>query len=122
MATESITTFSAALRLPAGHTAAPVLDSPGAARLPACTILPGHQPEAGGSGQPAVPGRAGGLGHTEAGGPSYYSLQLSQLTACGVRPCRGEEEEEGDTWLCLLVRFPILAGIAEKKYSTSDLS
>ena len=39
MATESVTTFSALLRLPTGHTAAPVLDSPSAARLPACTRL-----------------------------------------------------------------------------------
>ena len=86
MATESVTTFSALLRLPTGHTAAPVLDSPSAARLPACTIVPG--------------------------GPGQYSLQLNQLAACGVRECQGEGDEEGggDTWLCLLVRFPILAG------------
>jgi hypothetical protein len=81
MATESVTTFSARLRLPEGHSAAPVLDGP--ARLPApaaCSIA------------------ALSVGE--------YSLQLGQLAACGVREC----QEQGEAWLCLLLRFPILSG------------
>lgn len=102
MSTESVTTFTAVLRLPEGHTARPVLD--GLPRLPApsaCLIQAGPYDEelAGRYGEEL----AGRHGEELAG---RYSLQLSQLAPCGVREC----EEQGEAWLCLLVRFPILAG------------
>ena len=37
----------------------------------------------------------------------FYNLQVHHLSSCGVRDC----EEQGESWLCLMVRFPALAGL-----------
>ena len=29
------------------------------------------------------------------------------MAGCGVRPC----EEDGEEWLCVLIRFPVMAGL-----------
>jgi len=39
--------------------------------------------------------------------PDVFLVDLSLLTECGVREC----EEKGETWLCLLVRYPVLRGL-----------
>ena len=36
-----------------------------------------------------------------------YLVDLSLLGECGVREC----EEQGEVWLCLLVRYPVLHGL-----------
>ena len=112
MSTESVTTFSAVLRLPEGHTAAPVLD--GLPRLPApaaCRIASLDGPAGQYRGE-EVAGHAGPpAGRYKEGVAGPYSVELGQLAPCGVREC---EEEEGEAWLCLLVRFPILTGEASK--------
>ena len=36
-----------------------------------------------------------------------FLVDLSLLAECGVREC----EEQGETWLCLLVRYPVLRGL-----------
>ena len=39
--------------------------------------------------------------------PNQYKIELHRLAECGVREC----EEQGETWLCLLVRYPVLRGL-----------
>lgn len=39
--------------------------------------------------------------------PNQYKVELHLLAECGVREC----EEQGETWLCLLVRYPVLRGL-----------
>ena len=36
-----------------------------------------------------------------------FALDLSHLDGCGVREC----SEEGETWLCVLVRYPLMNGL-----------
>ena len=36
-----------------------------------------------------------------------YVVDLTSLASCGVVEC----EEQGETWLCLLVRYPALRGL-----------
>ena len=36
-----------------------------------------------------------------------FLVDLDRLAACGVREC----EEQGEAWLCLLVRYPVLRGL-----------
>ena len=69
------------LRLPPGHTAPPVLEEVPQTREE-CQIA------------------ATTL-------DSVYLVDLVLLDQCGVREC----EEGGETWLCLLVRYPVLRGL-----------
>jgi len=39
--------------------------------------------------------------------PGVFQLELESLAKCGVRECT----EEGEPWLCLLVRYPVLRGL-----------
>ena len=81
MDTPSKQEFSSQLRLPPGHTAPPVLE--GVSRPSAqCSIL-------------------------ETGVGGVYSVELGGLEGCGVRECI----EQGETWLCLLIRLPLLQGL-----------
>ena len=36
-----------------------------------------------------------------------FLVDLSLLAECGVREC----QEQGESWLCLLVRYPVLRGL-----------
>lgn len=38
-----------------------------------------------------------------------YQLEVTNLDACGVRPCTGVADQH--PWLCLTLRFPVLAGL-----------
>ena len=78
---DSQSRFSSVLRLPPGHTAPPVLEE-APAGAPACQI-----------------------GATTL--QDVYLVDLVELEECGVREC----EEQGETWLCLLVRYPVLRGL-----------
>ena len=78
---DSQSRFSSVLRLPPGHTAPPVLEE-APAGAPACQI---------GATTPQ----------------DVYLVDLVELEECGVREC----EEQGETWLCLLVRYPVLRGL-----------
>lgn len=39
--------------------------------------------------------------------PGIFALDLRELANCGVRAC----QEEGEEWLCVLVRFPVMSGL-----------
>ena len=69
--------FSSVLRLPPGHSAPPVLEEVTSSSSP-----PGCQ-----------------IAATTLG--DVFLLDLARLAECGVREC----EEQGETWLCLLVRW-----------------
>ena len=59
---------------------------------------------------PPVLEEAGGHGSCQISTTSLESVflvDLSLLAECGVREC----EEQGETWLCLLVRYPVLKGL-----------
>ena len=85
--------FSSVLRLPPGHSAPPVLEE-APSSLPGCQV----------SSQSCKYFCDGVLifsvqiaGTTLQG---VYLVELGQLEQCGVREC----EEQGELWLCLLVR------------------
>ena len=46
-----------------------------------------------------------------------FLVDLSLLAECGVREC----EEQGETWLCLLVRYPVLRGLRLPKDKVIDI-
>lgn len=39
-----------------------------------------------------------------------FQLEVTNLDACGVRPCTGVSDGH-HPWLCLTLRFPVLAGL-----------
>ena len=76
MKTDSQSRFSSVLRLPPGHSAPPVLEE-----------------------APAPP-QSGGCQISATTLEGVFLVDLDRLAECGVREC----EEQGQTWLCLLVR------------------
>ena len=82
--TQRLETFTAFLTLPSGFTSRPVLEE--------------HRPELDGSEACLItPTNVDGL----------FALDLSLMSECGVRRC----EMEGEAWLCVLIRFPVMAGL-----------
>ncbi|CAL4137529.1 unnamed protein product [Meganyctiphanes norvegica] len=86
MKTSSKESFSAVLSLPEGFEAVPVFeDTP--------TIDPTTNPSC-----RMIPTQLVGM----------FQLFLSDLNACGIKECR---QDNGENWLCLLLRFPVLTGL-----------
>ena len=80
----TLRSFTAFLRPPEGFNTKPVLEERPAARTSAkCTIA-------------------------ETNVAGVFALDLDDLAGCGVRTC---DHQDGDQWLCLLVRFPVMAGL-----------
>ena len=105
MDTPTTKSFSASLRLPIGHASPPVLEH--------------FSTGADGSNSGASPTigsgvNIGGVANDDSSCtiisgpvPGMYNLELAgRLQGCGVRKCT----EQGEEWLCLLVRFPLLKG------------
>ena len=81
--TDTQARFSSILRLPPGHSAPPVLEE-----VPA-------------------PQQSTGCQISATTLDNVFLVDLDRLDECGVREC----EEQGETWLCLLVRYPVLRGL-----------
>ena len=105
MDTPTTKSFSASLRLPIGHASPPILEH----------FSTGVD---GGNGASTTSGSGvniGGVAGNEDSSctiisgpvPGMYNVELAgRLDGCGVRKCT----EQGEEWLCLLVRFPLLKG------------
>ena len=52
-------------------------------------------------------GRSGSCQISATSLEDVFLVDLSLLAECGVREC----QEQGESWLCLLVRYPVLRGL-----------
>ena len=86
MRSNSVETFTAFLQLPPNFNARPVLEE---------AVNEGD----GGGPNPCL------ISETNVEG--IFALDLGSLGECGVRSCT----EQGEDWLCLLLRFPVMTGL-----------